>query len=216
MPRSIRLIFAAGLMIGVLFAPRPALAQRPVGEYEVASRYTTSAISIQMTGPVDDGRDLLFAWGRMFPRGERGTWVPAFDLAAGITPGTNSLLERILAGPRVSLAYAFPSQFVSLGKRTRGEPFLIAAGGVYGITRFEGDGTGFGGAPFVAAGAGMRLFGDPWDVDLTTLEVTVEQRFGFDHEGPEVHLRFGRAVTPRPKAAPPRGPLPPPDTASSR
>ncbi len=186
-----------------LLVSSPAVAQRPVGEYEVAERYSTTGVLFQLTGSVEGGRDLLLGWGRMYPLG-RGRWMPGFELTGGVTSG-RGLVDRVLVGPRVSLGAAFPSQYLEFGKRTRAEPYLVASGGIYGLADFFQE-DAYGGAPFVAAGVGVRMLNDPWDVDMSLLEVVVERRFGMDDSPAELYIRFSTALTRRP----------PSDTARAR
>lgn len=180
-----------------LLTSSPAAAQRPVEEYEVAGRYATTGVLFQLTGSVEEGRDLLLGWGRMYPRG-RGMWMPGFELTGGVTSG-RGLVDRVLVGPRVSLGAAFPSQYLEFGKRTRAEPYLVASGGVYALADFVQE-DAYGGAPFVAAGVGVRMLNDPWDVDMSLLEVVVERRFGMDDNPAELYVRFSTALTRRPSS----------------
>jgi hypothetical protein len=183
--------------LGLLLLPASVVAQRPVGEYEVAERYSTTGVLFQLTGSVEEGRDLLLGWGRMYPLG-RGRWMPGFELTGGVTSG-RGLVDRVLVGPRVSLGAAFPSQYLEFGKRTRAEPYLIASGGIYGLADFFQE-DAYGGAPFVAAGVGVRMLNDPWDVDMSLLEVVVERRFGMEDQPAELYVRFTTALTRRPSS----------------
>jgi hypothetical protein len=175
-----------------------AAAQTPVRPYEPAPAYNTFNLSTQLTGAVNEGRDLLLAWGWMRTAGPGGALMPRLELGGGATTG-RELLDRLLLTPQISVAYAFPGQHTSLGRTTRGEPYLVAGAGAYGIADFTAD-TRLGVAPSVSAGLGMRLFGDEWNMEMGTLEVVVERRFGFD-AATELFLRFGRA-RPRTFSAP--------------
>ncbi|HEX8430276.1 MAG TPA: hypothetical protein VF625_03275 [Longimicrobium sp.] len=169
-------------------AAAPTAAQRPVEEYEPNPRYSTVRLVGQASGGGRD-RDFLEAFGRLRPRGERGAWMPWLEAEAGFTPGRD-FARRFLAGPRATLARAFPSQFMMLGDHTRGEPYLSLGAGAYGVLDVERRVTA-GAAPFLAAGVGMRSLADPWEVDLAAVELTVERRFGMNDGAVAVSIRIG-------------------------
>lgn len=212
------------LLISTLGLSAPLGAQQPVQPYEAATRYRTFNVGLQITGEYDRGRDLIGAWGRMYTAGSVRASMTRFELAAGVRTGTD-IVERVMAGPRVSVAQAFPPQFVALGKKGRAEPYLIATAGAYGIGDFRrdednenDDESEWGVAPALSAGVGFRIFSDEWDVDLTMFEVVVEKRLGFGDERAAVYVRFGQATAPRER--PPRPepiaflpPPPPPGTS---
>lgn len=217
----------ARVLACALLAASPVRAQEPVQAYTPAPRYSTFHLGAQVTGDVDRGRDILFSWGRMRAMGGRGEWMPRLELAAGVTSGRD-LLDGIVAGPSVGMGYALPAQHLDFGRRTRADPYLVAQASVYGIGRFRGrmesdeagQEDGWGIAPAVSAGIGLRMFGDEWDVDLSTLEIVVEKRLGFGEDDPQIFVRFGRALAPRerrrngdgPTIAPAAHLPPPPDT----
>jgi hypothetical protein len=193
--------FSTGILslAAALLAAAPALAQDPVPAYTPASRYSTFNLGAQVTGDPEEGRDILFSWGRMRTMGGAGQWMPRAEFSLGFTTGRD-LIDGLLAGPSVGFGYAFPSQYMSFGRGTRAEPYLIAFASTYGIGEFGnrvGEDERWGIAPAVSAGVGLRMFSDEWDVDLSTLEIVVEQRLAFDDSGPELYIRFGRAVAPR-------------------
>jgi hypothetical protein len=175
----------------------PARAQRPVQEYDPARRYNTFNLAIQLTGDANRGREVMLSWGRMGTAGPRGAWMPSLELGAGISPGSRKAVEGVAAGPRLTLARAFPSQFVGLGRRSRGEPYLLASAGMFAAGDFRADDSRWGGAPTFSAGIGLRVFGDAWKVDLSTFEAVVEKRYGVQEDGPRLYLRFGRALARR-------------------
>ena len=177
----------------------PARAQQPVQEYDPARGYSTFNAAIQLTGDFDRGRELMLAWGRMATVGPRGAWMPSLELGAGISPGTHEFIEGVAAGPRLSLARAFPAQFMGLGRRSRGEPYLLASAALYAAGDFRDDRNRWGGAPALSAGLGLRTFGDAWNVDLTTFEAVLEKRYGVQDDGLRLYLRFGRAAARRPR-----------------
>jgi hypothetical protein len=176
----------------------------PVQAYTPAPSYSTFNLGAQVTGPANRGRDILLSWGRMLAMGRSGQWMPRLELSAGLNTGRD-LVDGVIAGPSVSLGYAFPAQNVSLGRTTRGEPYLIAQASTFGIGRFygelekeeAGDEDGWGIAPAFSAGVGVRMFSDEWNVDLSTLEIVVERRLGFGEGDPQLYIRFGRATAPR-------------------
>ncbi|HSU14601.1 hypothetical protein [Longimicrobium sp.] len=184
------------ILIPTLLIPARALAQRPVGEYEPAPRYSTFNLALQLTGDPERGREVMASWGRMRALGGRGAWMPWLEVAAGVSPGNREVVEGVAMGPRLTLARAFPSQFVGFGKASRAEPYLVATAGMYMAGDF-GDGSRWGGAPTVSGGFGFRVFQDRWNVDLSTLELVVERRFGVQDGPARLYLRFGRATAPR-------------------
>jgi hypothetical protein len=106
----------------------------------------------------------------------------------------------------VTLARAFAGQYVGIGKKARGEPYFLASAALYGAGDFH-DGTRWGGAPAVSVGIGLRVFDDAWDVDLSTVELVVERRFGIQEGPARLYIRLGRARAPRPRDAGPPPPL---------
>jgi hypothetical protein len=170
MPLRRALLF---LLLG--FIPARSSGQRAVAEYTPAPRYATFSLGVQVTGDPDRGREVMAAWGRMLALGG-GAWMPWLELAGGVSPGNRDVIEGVAMGPRLTLARAFPSQYVGFG-RSRGEPYLLATAAMYGAGDFGG-GSRWGGAPALSAGFGFRIFRDQWNVDLSTFEVVVERRFG--------------------------------------
>ena len=185
----------------VLALAAPAAAQVPLEPYRPAERYSTFQIVPQVTGGAYDGRDILVAGGVM--------WAPTrqamlrAEATGGVTTGAE-VLDRVLAGPQLTLAYAFPGQYTSFTRDSRAEPYVLLTATGYGIVDFgrRGEGTDAGFSPALSAGVGFRVFGDEWDVELSTLELVMERRFGF-RPGTEIFVRFGRA-TPRDAARAPR------------
>lgn len=200
------------LLVPALLLAAPADAQTPLEPFRPAPRYSTFHVGAQLTGGVNEGRDLVFAWGRMAAPSRSA--MARLELAGGLTSG-RSLVDRVLAGPQLTLGWAFPSQHTSFSRDTRAEPYVLLGAAGYALARFEeeGDeeeGTGF--APAVSGGVGFRIFGDEWEVDLATLELVVEKRFGPD-DATELFVRFGRADPPRghgTRSRRPNGALPPP------
>lgn len=128
------------------------------------------------------------------------------EFLAGLRTGDGP--TAMLAGPQVTLAGAFPGQFMMVGE-LRAEPYVLAGGGVTGILEFQEDARD-GVAPGVHGGAGLRLLGeDPWDVSLDYVELIAERRFGALGEGWQVYFRLGRAVGRGPRTAPPPRRAPP-------
>ncbi len=195
-------LHARHLLLPVLLLSSPAVAaaQRPVRPYEPAPAYHTFNLSAQLTGGVDEGRDLLISWGWLRTGGPSGAWMPRLELGGGLTTGAQ-LVDRVLAAPQATVGYAFPGQYMSLGRESRGEPYLVASAGAYGIADVV-DETRFGVAPSVSAGIGVRVFSDEWNVEMGTFELVVERRFGFE-ESTELYLRFGRARPARERAEEP-------------
>lgn len=194
----------------LLIAPAAAAAQTPVRPYQPAARYTTFQLQAQVTGGANEGRDVMASWGGMMAPG--GAAMLRLEGAAGVTTG-NDLIDRLLAGPQLTAALAIPSQHTSFARGTRAEPYLLAGAAAYAIGDFTGAEAEWSVRPAVSGGIGFRIFGDEWDVELSTLELVVEKRFGPD-AATELFIRFGRAA-PRPhRAASPDGPagtlLPPP------
>lgn len=184
----------------------PIRAQQPIREYVAAPRYTISSLGVQLAGDPDHGREIAVAWGRMGALGPGRTWMPSIELAAGVSPGTREPVEGVSLGPRVTLARAFAGQYVGIGKKARGEPYLLAGAAMYGAGDFHG-GTRWGGAPAVSAGIGLRVFDDAWDVDLSTVELVVERRFGIQDGPARLYIRIGRARVPRSADTRPPPPL---------
>ena len=189
LPSGLRLVFAVALTL-----PARLPAQEPVPPYDPSGSYTSSLVNVQLTAPTDGGRDLLFAWGRLAAGGSRGRWMRRAEVTAGVRAGQR-LVDRVMAGPEVTLAVAFPGQYTTAGPGTRAEPYLLAGGGGLAVLDLS-DGERAGLAPTVFAGIGLRLFDDEWDISLDHLEVVVEKRFGLLDELPQLYVRFGRA-TPR-------------------
>ena len=189
----------AVILLMTLALAAPARAQQPVQEYDPARAYSTFKGALQLTGDLDRGRELMLAWGRMATAGTRGAWMATLELDAGVSPGTHEFIEGVAAGPRLNLARAFPAQFMGLGRRSRGEPYLLASAAMYAAGDFRDDRTRWGGAPAVSAGLGMRVFGDAWNVDLSTFEAVLERRYGIQDDGMRLYLRFGRATARRPR-----------------
>jgi|GEM_PF-1742358 len=199
-----RTLRTAALALALLLGASAGRAQRAVQPYTPAPRYQTFNLGAQVTGPTNRGRDVMLSWGRMLAMGGRRQWMPRLELSAGINTGRD-LVDGVVGGPSVSLAHAFPAQNLALGRTTRGEPYLVAQASALGIGRFyskleeadAGDEGGWGFAPAFAAGIGLRMFSDEWDVDLSTLELIVEKRLGFGEGDPQLYIRFGRATAPR-------------------
>jgi hypothetical protein len=193
---------ALPLLTALSLAAAPGHAQRPLREYDPAPRYATFNLAVQLTGDPEHGREVALSWGRMRTLGPGRTWMPALELSAGVSPGTRKLLEGVAAGPRLTLAHAFPAQYVGLGKKPRGEPYLLAGAAMYGAGDFAGSAR-WGGAPAVSAGFGLRVFADAWDVDLSTVELVLERRWGVQDGPLRLYVRVGRARAPGPRSAPP-------------
>lgn len=174
----------------------PALAQDAVPEYTPAPRYTTFNLALQLTGDPERGREVMASWGRMLALGGRGAWMPGLELAGGVSPGTREVIEGVAMGPRLTLGRAFPAQYVGIGRTSRAEPYLVAAAGAYLAGDFGG-GSRWGGAPALSGGLGFRVFRDQWNVDLATLELVVERRFGVQDGPARLYIRFGSARAPR-------------------
>ena len=186
----------ASILFLLLAIPAAAHGQRAVGEYEPAPRYSTLNIALQLTGDPERGREIMLSWGRMLALGGRGEWMPRLELGGGVSPGTREVVEGVAMGPRLTFARAFPAQFVGIGKESRAEPYLVATAGMYRSGSFDGD-SRWGGAPALSGGFGFRVFRDKWNVDLSTIEVVVERRFGVQDGSPQLYLRFGSARAPR-------------------
>jgi hypothetical protein len=189
------------LITAAIVLPARALGQQPVGEYQAAPRYSTFNLALQLTGDPARGRELMLSWGRMRTLGG-GAWMPWVEIAAGVSPGNREVVEGMAAGPRVTLARAFPSQFVEFGRGSRAEPYLVASAAMYMAGDFSG-GTRWGGAPAVSGGFGFRIFQDRWKVDLSTLELLAERRFGVQGGPARLYIRLGRAVALRDHAREP-------------
>jgi len=188
------------LLVPALLLPARAPAQQPVGEYTPAPRYSTFDLAVQLTGDPERGREVMASWGRMRTLG-RGAWMPRLELGAGVSPGIREAVDGVAMGPRLAFARAFPVQYVGFGKASRAEPYLVDAAGMYVAGDFTG-GSRWGGAPSVSGGFGFRVFQDRWNVDLSTLAVIVERRFGVQAGPARLYLRFGRAVAPRERRGP--------------
>jgi hypothetical protein len=184
------------LLVPALLFPARALAQQPVGEYAPAPRYSTFDLAVQLTGDPERGREVMASWGRMRTAGRGGAWMPRLELGAGVSPGTREAIDGVAMGPRLAFARAFPAQYVGFGKASRAEPYLVAGAGMYMAGEFT-SGSRWGGAPSVSGGLGFRVLADQWNVDLSTLELIVERRFGVQSGPARLYLRFGRAVAPR-------------------
>jgi len=191
----------------LLLAVVPSAAQRPVEPYDPSGRYRTFMLGAQFTGAIEDGRELMAAWGVMRAGGRSGAWMQRTEAVAGLRSGF-SFVDRLVAGPQVSLARAFPSQHTTLGGRSRAEPYLLLGGGALGVVDTRGE-TRVGLAPSVSAGAGFRLLHDEWDITLQHFEVVLEKRFGMLDEAPQLYVRFGTAL-PRRRGASLRPDEPPP------
>jgi hypothetical protein len=187
-------------------------AQEPVAPYDASGRYRTAALEVQATGAFGDGRDLLLSWGALRVGGTRGQWMQGMDFAAGIQAG-ETVVDRLMAGPQLSIGAALPGAFITLQHGTRAEPYLLAGGGALGVANLDGEDVGI--SPNLYAGIGFRVFDDEWDVALTRLEVVVQQRFGEGAQRPQLYLRLGRAV-PRGRSASLRPPVPLPTGRASR
>lgn len=209
------MIRCTALLLAFLLSIPSLSAQEPVQPYDARGRYRTGGIEAQLTGAFGDGRDVLLAWGVLAAGGPSGRWMQRTELAAGMHAGQN-LIDRMMVGPQVSLAMAIPQWHTSLNRGTRAEPYLLLSGGAYGVAGFEDEEkTEFGVAPSAGFGVGFRLFDDEWDIALTQLEVSVQQRFGVAEQAPQIYVRFSRAI-PRRRGTPgstphPDGPgVPPP------
>ena len=201
-------------VLALLLAGRAA-AQEPVGPWDPWGRYLTGAAELQVSGAFAQGRHLSYAWGRMTVGGAGGVLMQRTELVAGLRAG-ETLVDRVMLGPQLSLAVAPPGQYVEMGRGVRAQPYLLGGGAAMLMYDLAGEGHG-GVSPAVFAGGGLRLMADAWDMSLTQVEVVVQRRFGFADEPPQVYLRFGTAA-PRARRRPPRGPddvppAPPPDSA---
>lgn len=187
LPRPAPALLAAAL------AAAPLHAQRPVEPFDAAGRYAVSGFEAQLTGSLNGGRDLFLSFGRMRAGGPGGAWSWRAEVGAGVTLGEEPV-DRLLAGPRVTLARALPGQHFSVGRGVRAEPYLLVAARGLGVVDLRGMGEEWGAAPAAAAGIGVRLMEDAWEIDLATVEVTVERRFGAHGGATELFVRLGRAV----------------------
>lgn len=205
---------AARLLL--LLTPTILPAQTPLQPYDASGRYRTSGVEAQVTGAFGGGRDVLLGWGALAVGGRGGRWMQRTEVVAGVHVG-DKLVNGVMLGPRVSLALAVPGWYTELDRGTRAEPYLLLAGGAYGVADFgdadlKDDQTELGFSPGISAGIGFRLFDDEWDISLTQLEVAVQQRFGFAAQGPQVYVRLSRAL---PRRRPPRAADPHPDGPAS-
>lgn len=201
MIRPVSILLASFLCIPTLSA------QEPVQPYDASGRYRTGGIEAQLTGSIGGGRDVALAWGVLSAGGPGGRWMQRTELLVGVHAGEN-LIDRLMAGPQVTLGLAIPAWYTVLDGGTRAEPYLVLGGGAMGVASFEDEErTELGVAPTAAAGIGFRLFDDEWDISLTQLEVVVQQRFGVADQAPQLYVRFTRAL-PRRRAQPPSGPDP--------
>jgi hypothetical protein len=191
----------------LLILPTTIPAQEPVQPYDASGRYRTGGVELQLTGDIGEGRDVLFSWGGMTVGGHGGRWMHRTELLAGLHAGQN-LVDRVMAGPRVSIAVALPGWYVELQRATRAEPYLVLGASAYGIASVSDDDTELGVAPGITAGIGFRLFDDEWDISLSHVELVVQQRFGVADQAPQAYLRLTRAV---PRRRPGRGADPHPD-----
>lgn len=193
------------IILSLLIA-RPAFAQEPLQPYDATGRYRTGGFEAQLTGSFDGGRDLMLSWGGQRIGGRGGRWMQRMELVAGVHAGEN-LLDRVMAGPRVSLALAAPGWYTELDGATRAEPYLLLGGGAYGVASVAGEEEELGISPAISAGVGLRIFDDEWDVALTQVEVVLQRRFGVADQAAQVYVRFSRAV-PRTGRASPSTPHP--------
>jgi hypothetical protein len=205
MPRTLH----TAVLLAATLAAAPLHGQSPVPPYTVNGGYGTWDIGVQVTGSFNEPRDLVLSKGYIATGGGSGAWMPQIEAQIGLGTGGRTALGRAFAGPRVSLARAFPGQYVLLGNDNRAEPYVLVAGAASALADL-GRNKALGFTPSLAAGAGMRVFGDAWDTDLATIELLVERRFGFRGGGTELYLRLGHAVPVRHRAQPSPGPGPVP------
>lgn len=210
MIRRIALLLLSFLATPTLFA------QEPVQPYDASGRYGTAGIEVQLTGSLGGGRDVVASWGVLMAGGPSGRWMQRTELAAGLHAGQN-LVDRLMAGPQVSLGLAIPQWYTLVEGGRRAEPYLLLSAGAYGVANFEESRTELGIAPTVGFGVGFRVFQDEWDIALTHLEVLVQRRLGVIDQAPQLYVRLGRtlprrgagrAATPHPDG--PGVPPPPP------
>jgi hypothetical protein len=197
----------------LLFTAPILSAQEPLQPYDASGRYRTSGVEAQVTGAFGEGRDVLIGWGALAAGGSGGRWMQRTEFMAGLQVG-DRLVNRVMLGPRVSLALAAPGWYTELQRGVRAEPYLLVGGAVYGVADF-GDAdeeAAFGLSPAISAGVGLRLFDNEWDISLTQLEVAVQRRFGFAEQGPQIYVRLGTAV---PRRRPGRAADPHPDGPAS-
>jgi hypothetical protein len=200
MPRSPLVI---PVLVALATCP-PAAAQRALPPYDVKGGYGTFDVGVQVTGSFNQPRDLMLSKGYISTRGRSGVWMPQVEAQAGLGTGGRNAIGRLFAGPRVSLARAFPGQYVLVAHDNRAEPYLVVGGTAAALADL-GRHKAVGFTPAVSAGAGLRVFGDAWDTDLATLELLVERRFGFRGGETELYLRLGHAVPVKRRAAPASG-----------
>jgi hypothetical protein len=192
-------LFSTALLLGTIFAAAPMAAQRALPPYDVKGGYGTFDVGVQVTGSFNQPRDILFSRGYIATGGRGGAWMPQVEAQAGLGTGGRTAIGRVFAGPRVSLARAFPGQYVLISHENRAEPYLLVAGTASALADL-GRNKAVGFTPSVAAGAGLRVFGDAWDTDLATIEVLVERRFGFRGGETELYVRLGHAAPARRRA----------------
>jgi hypothetical protein len=186
----IRRIF---ILLVSLTVAEPAFTQEPLQPYDARGRYRTGGLEVQLTGAFGGGRDLMLSWGGLAVGGRGGRWMQRTEVVAGIHAGEN-VVDRVMAGPQVSLALAAPGWYMELDRGTRAEPYLVLGGAAFGVVDFADDETGLGISPAISAGIGFRVFDDEWDVALSHVEVVLQQRFGVADQPPQVYLRFSRSV----------------------
>lgn len=196
MPRTL----STAVLVASL-AAAPLHAQRALPPYTVNGGYGTWDIGVQVTGSFNQPRDLVLSKGYIATGGGSGAWMPQIEAQIGLGTGGRTALGRVFAGPRVSLARAFPGQYILISNDNRAEPYVLVAGAASALGDL-GRNKALGFTPSVAAGAGMRVFGDAWDTDLATIELLVERRFGFRGGETELYLRLGHAVPVKHRAAP--------------
>ena len=203
----------AAVLVPLLLAGHAA-AQEPVGPWDPWGRYRTGAAELQMSGALDEGRHLSYAWGWMTVGGDRGLLMQRTEFVLGVRAG-ETLVDRVMLGPQLSVAVAPPGQYVEMGRGVRAQPYALGGGAAMLMYDLAGDGHG-GVSPAVFAGGGVRLMGDAWEMSLTQVEVVVQRRFGFADEPQQVYLRFGSAI-PRGHRGPARRPydVPPAPPADS-
>jgi hypothetical protein len=173
--------------------PTTILAQEPVQPYDASGRYRTGGLELQLTGAFGQGRDVLLSWGALAVGGGGGRWMQRTEILAGVHAGQN-LVDRVMVGPRFSVALAVPGWYVELQRATRAEPYVVLGGSAYGVASLSDEDSELGIAPGISAGIGFRLFDDEWDISLSHVELVVQQRFGVADQAPQAYLRLSRAV----------------------
>lgn len=199
------MIRSIALPLALLLTIPDLSAQETVQPYDATGRYRTTGVEAQLTGRFGDGRDFVLSRGVLSAGGPSGRWMSRTELAFGIHAGQR-LVDRLMLGPQVSLAMAVPGWYTALDRGTRAEPYLLLSAGAFGAADFR-DETEVGIAPSIAVGVGLRLFDDEWDISLTQVELTVQQRFGILDQEPQLYVRFGRAI-PRRRGSRPSAPHP--------